>query len=111
MAFSKRTLKICREMPSTPEAKRIRGQLAGSVFSIGANYEEADGSHTWKDFANKLIIARKEAKEAKFFFELIHGSYYPSGSLEKEIKELDEIIRILSSMIKNSTRHERNGGF
>jgi four helix bundle protein len=49
----------------------IRTQLAKAGTSIGANVEEADGALTKKDFVNKIAIARKEAKETRYWLRLI----------------------------------------
>jgi four helix bundle protein len=38
---------------------------------MGANFEEADGAVTKKDFINKVSIARKEAKETRYWLRLI----------------------------------------
>jgi four helix bundle protein len=98
--FSKRVLNICEKLPKIPECDRIRGQLGASASSIGANYEEADASLTKKDLRNKLAIARKEAKETKFFLKLVHGTYLEE--LEDDIQEAEELVKILSSMIEKT---------
>lgn len=103
LLLARRTIRICKELPTTPEGSRIRDQISGAVTSTAANYEEADGSYTLKDFRNKLVIARKEAREAKFFFRLLEGTYYEEEQLQEEIKELDEIIRILSKRVQNAS--------
>lgn len=105
VSISKRAIRICKRLPSTPEGLRIRDQLSGSVTSIGANYEEADGTYSQKDFLNKLVLARKEAREAKFFFRTIDGVYSEENAFSEEIQELDEIVRILSKKIQLTSRH------
>jgi four helix bundle protein len=102
LALSKRTIRICKAMPSSPEALRIRDQLSGAVTSAGANYKEADGAYTKKDLINKLALARKEACEAKFFYRILDGEYFPESDLEGDIRELDEIVKILSKRIQKA---------
>lgn len=82
---------------------RIRGQLGGSGTSVGANYEEADGTLTKRDFVNKVVIARKEAKETRYFLRIISGTYIDSEELAADIRESEEIINILSAIINKST--------
>jgi hypothetical protein len=53
LTFSKTILTLCKSLPKTPESDCIRGQLSRSGMSIGANFEEADGALTRKDFINK----------------------------------------------------------
>ena len=100
LVFAKRVLEICKMLPRNPEANRIRGQLGGAGTSIGANYEEADGSNSKKDFVNKTVIARKEARETRYWLRVISGLYIPEENIAADIKESQEIINILSSMIK-----------
>lgn len=108
LLFAKRILEICKMLPSYPECARIRGQLGGAGTSIGANYVEADGAITKKDFVNKVVIARKEAKETRFFLRTISGTYLEPELLVEDIRESEEIINILSSIINKSTGGRRS---
>jgi len=97
-------------LPSSPECGRIRAQLGGAGTSVGANYEEADGTLTKKDFVNKVGISRKEAKETRYFLRIISrdamhcvSTYLDAKQLSDDIKESEEIISILSTIINKST--------
>lgn len=46
-------------------------QLVRSSTSIGANYMEADGAESRKDFIHKLGICKKECKETKHWLRMI----------------------------------------
>lgn len=46
-------------------------QLSRSATSVGANYHEANGASSKKDFRNKIFICRKEIQESKFWIEII----------------------------------------
>jgi four helix bundle protein len=102
LIFSGKVLKICNILPGTPEAQVLRRQLARAGTAIGANFEEADGALTKKDFINKLAIARKEAKETKYWLcvALIHYPNAQKDVIKSEIEENEEIIRILSAILK-----------
>jgi len=54
---------------------------------------------------NKITIARKEAKETKYWLRLIAGKYIKTELLGKDVQEAQEIINILSAII-NKTRRE-----
>ena len=79
-------------------------QLVRSSSSIGANIEEADGTLTKKDFINKLAIARREARESKYWLMLIKRaelnlSYISYEEIDILINESHEMMLILSSII------------
>ncbi len=76
-------------------------QLVRSSGSIGANYIEANESLGKKDFLMRIRIARKEAKESKFWLRLIETS---TADIEKERGHLEqedtELMMILSSIMR-----------
>ena len=106
-SFAQRVLEIAEKLPQNRVCDVIRTQLVKSGTSIGANVEEADGAVTKRDFTNKITIARKEAKETKYWLKLIAGKYNIKPELlEDDIQEAQEIINILSAII-NKTKRER----
>lgn len=46
-------------------------QLVKSATSIGANYCEANGASSRKDFKSKIFICKKEAKETKYWLQIM----------------------------------------
>ena len=100
--FAQRVLDIVGMLPRNQTCEVISNQLTKSGTSIGANIEEADGSLTKRDFVNKTAIARKEAKETRYWLRLIKGRYIGSEVIEEDIREAEEIINILSSIIDKS---------
>jgi len=100
--FAQRMLEIVEQLPKQSQCEVIRKQLAKSGTSVGANVEEADGTITRKDFANKMVIARKEAKETRYWLRLISGKYAREEDIVSDINEAQEIIKILSAIINKS---------
>ena len=99
--FSLRVIEISEALPKNMTYDIIRKQLIKSGTSIGANIEEADGGVSKRDFINKAAIARKEARETKYWLRIINMRE-TEIELDKEIQEVQEIINILSTMIKNT---------
>jgi four helix bundle protein len=97
--FAKRIIEIAEMIPVNPTSNIIRVQLIKAGTSVGANIEEADGSFTKPDFRNKMVIARKEAREANYWLRLITGKYMTPEELSQDIKESIELIKIFSSII------------
>lgn len=77
---------------------RIRDQLVGAVISIPLNIAEGNGRQTVKDKNQFLRIARASAYELVAIIEICHDL----GLLNSEmwINEIEEICKIISSLIK-----------
>ena len=78
-------------------------QLLRSGTSIGANVEEATAAQSGKDFLAKMSIASNEARETHYWWRLFRDSGICVGiDSSNLIKESDEIIRILTAIVKMS---------
>ena len=78
-------------------------QLLRSGTSIGANVEEGTAAQSRKDFISKMSIASKEARETNYWLRLFRDSELCVGiDFSDLIKESDEIIRILTAIVKTS---------
>jgi four helix bundle protein len=79
-------------------------QLIRSSAAIGANYIEANEALGEKDFIMRLRIARKEAKESRFFLRLLDTEARDSIESERQalIVEATELLSILSTIIRNA---------
>lgn len=93
-------LKYIRKLPKTQENLIIINQLTRSATSMGANDQEADGTHTKKDFISKYSIVRKETKESAYWLRAL-GDLNPlhlkEGTDLRE--EAIEIAKIVSTII------------
>src|SRR5262245_44195115 len=96
--FAVRILDIAAALP-TGGYGMIADQLARSGSSIGANVEEADGAVSRPDKRRAFVIARKEAREARYWLRLLDvklGKKVPVGA---DIDEASELVYILSAII------------
>jgi len=89
-----------RLLPKTTSNIEDSKQLIRSSGSIGANYIEANEKLGEKDLAFRLKIARKEAKESKYWIRLLH-ELNPEWKTTSEILlfEVEELRKILSTII------------
>ncbi len=69
--FAKSIRDFVKKLPKTSANIEDGKQLIRSSGSVGANYIEANDSLGKKDFAMRLKISRKEAKESAYFLRLI----------------------------------------
>lgn len=93
-------LAICR---SEKYVYSLSNQMLRSATAIGANIEEALGGHSRRDFAAKMSIAYKEARETKYWIRLLCEFDFITANDATTCKaEIDEIIRILAAIVKSS---------
>jgi four helix bundle protein len=70
--FACEIVRFCRKLSVEPGVVRqIAWQLADAGTSIAANYEEAKGSYSRREFAAKNAIVLKEAREARLWLRVI----------------------------------------
>jgi four helix bundle protein len=97
--FAVTTLKSLRNIPDHRELEVIKYQLSKSATSIGANYEEAQSS-SYKEFGHKTRIALREANETKYWLKILDRLDIGENIVrEKLLQEIDEISRILGSIV------------
>lgn len=102
--FAKECRLFLRELPKTINNIEDGKQLVKASGSIGANYIEANEKLGDKDFVMRLKIARKEAKEVRFWLRLLNDlnpSY--QNHVETLITEATELRKILSAIIKKAS--------
>jgi four helix bundle protein len=89
--------------PGVP--RTLANQLLRSGTSIGANVEEAHGSQSKADFIAKMYIACKEARETHYWLRLLVATeLVPSPKLGELIDEANQIVAILTSIVKNTRK-------
>lgn len=104
LEFSKRIIRLCKALPSNTVNFKLIDQVVRSGTSVGANYREANETETKKDFQFRIRICRKEAKETKYWLDLIIEA---NKELEKRKKplvlEAEEFVKIFAAIL-NKTR-------
>ncbi|MEK7597886.1 MAG: four helix bundle protein [Patescibacteria group bacterium] len=93
---------IVKKIPKSKENLSIIEQIGSSLTSVGANDQEADGASSSKDFVAKYMIVRKEAKETKYWLNIIKDTEILSEIIVNPyIQECHEIQMIISKIIQN----------
>ncbi len=83
-------------------------QFLRSSTSIGANCKESISAQSTKDFIHKLEIALKEARETEYWIEIfIESEIVSRQKMSLLLKEIDEIIRTLVTIIKTSKENAK----
>lgn len=99
--FGENVLSFCKTINIDTISKPLISQLVRSATSVGANYMEANGAASKKDFKNKIYICKKEAQETKHWLRMI-SSITPekrddATTLWKEAQELSMIFHKITT--------------
>ena len=107
--FSLRIVKLYRYLIENKKEYILSKQVLRSGTSIGANVEEAIGGHSDRDFISKLTVAYKEARETRYWLNLLIDSGYLELKLtESLLDDCEEICRIIGSIQKTCKDKIRN---
>ncbi|GAB3331845.1 four helix bundle protein [Larkinella ripae] len=103
-----RTVNLYKWLIDTKVPYKIAEQLLRSGSSIGANVEEAAGGYSRKDFAAKMGIASKEARETRYWLRLLQATNYLNERLATSmLDDCEALLKILSSILL--TAQENSG--
>jgi four helix bundle protein len=102
--FAKEVRLFIKSLKSTVANIEDGKQVIRASGSIGAKYIEANEALGKKDFAYRIKISRKEAKETAYRLKLINeGNNLSNKSFAEDlIQESIELKKIFSSIIEKS---------
>lgn len=102
--FGESVIRLCRKIKQDNIISPIINQLVRSATSVGANYMEANGASSKKDFVNKIFICKKELQETKHWLRMLYSS--ETSTVSSEIspiqKECQELIFIFTKIASTS---------
>src|SRR4051794_40736947 len=103
-AFARRVRKFLRDLKPGPLDIDDARQLIRCSGAVGANYIEANDALSKKDFLLRAKIARREARECRFFLRLLDVADAPEAEITRQslAQEAAELMNILSAMIRNA---------
>src|SRR4030042_142541 len=98
--FGEAIIEFVKTLERNEINRPLIGQLVDAGTSIGANYMEADGAESKKDFRHKIAICKKEAKETKHWLRMISKAN-PQKKMEcrRLWQEAQELTLILSAIL------------
>lgn len=105
--FGENVVAFVKSLPENAVNRPLISQVVRSGTSIGANYMEADGAMSKKDFHHKIGICKKESKETMHWFRMIAKA---SPDHREECRtlwqEAHEFALIFSSIGRNKKKDE-----
>ncbi len=109
--FAAEVIKSIGKIKKNYAGNHITGQLIRSVTSAGANYEEACGAESRKDFIHKLQIVLKELRESLFWIRVALKADLIFAEIVKPLlKERNELTSIIGKSVVTAKRGESKGG-
>ena len=98
--FGEAIIEFAKTIPQNAVTRPLINQIIRSGTSIGANYMEADGASTKKDFRHKISLCRKESKETKHWLRMIAKAIPTKREESRQLwKEAQELTLIFSSIL------------
>ena len=102
--FSIKAIDLYKELIAEKEFI-ISKQLLRSATSIGANIHEASAAFSKRDFAFKMSLASKEARETQYWLKLLDQSGLVELDLEYFKEEIVNIINITTAIVKTTQKN------
>ena len=102
--FGENVINFCKRIEQNVITRPIISQLIRSAASVGANYLEANGASSKKDFSNKIYICKKESQESRHWLRMIKSATncdeQKIDKLQQESKELSMIFHSINNKMK-----------
>lgn len=108
--FASRVIRLCRILSARPGISRqLSAQLIRSGTSVGANYEEAKAAHTRREFACRMSLVLREARETHYWLRLIAASgMMAPEELREVVAEADELVAIFTTAVRRAKQAPRS---
>ena len=99
--FGERIITFVKTLPHDRANDELVRQIVRAGTSVGANWMEADGALTKKDFRYKVATCKKEAKETIHWLRMIACANPNRVAEGKELgNEALELARIFSAILR-----------
>jgi four helix bundle protein len=100
--FACSIVRFCQKLSLEPGVvRRIAWQLADAGTSVAANYEEAKGSYSRREFAAKNAIVLKEAREARLWLRVILACHLAAEADARPLyDEANELVGIFITSVR-----------
>ena len=102
LAFARRVRTFVGQLHKTVANIEDGKQLVRSSGSVGANYIEANESLGKKDLAMRIKICRKEAKESRYWLNLVNTRGHDDCDRERQelVQEATELMNIFGAILQ-----------
>lgn len=107
--FGEEVISFARLLVRDCVSQPLISQVVRSATSVGANYMEADGAITKKDFQHKIGLCRKESKETEHWLRMIAKANAERAAHCRRLStEAHELTLIFSSILIRSRKRDED---
>ncbi|MBI2851217.1 MAG: four helix bundle protein [Chloroflexi bacterium] len=101
LKFAQGVIGLTKTVPKSIANIEVMKQVVRSSGSVGANYIEANEALSKKDFAMRVKICRKEAKESRYWLSLIEVNGGEAETTRQSlVAEATELMKIFGSIVE-----------
>ena len=109
--FAIRILRLVKALPKTQEGRHVSSQLLRAGTSPGANYEEACGAESHRDFTHKIGIVLKELKESRYWMRIAKRVPLVKPSLlDPLLGEVEQLVAVFGKSVSTARKKGLAGG-
>lgn len=95
---------MCQNVPKNELTRPLVNQIVRSATSVDANYMEANGASSKKDFRNKIHICKKEAQETQHWLRMLSAAAPEQKDVfRKQWQEVHELVLIFHKITRSLT--------
>lgn len=103
--FALRIIRLVRALPKEYSSRPQAGRCYVLALASARMSRKPSGASTKRDFANKMAVAQKEARETHYWWRLIRDSDIVTAKrIAPLIQEALEIKKILSKTVSTTRR-------
>jgi four helix bundle protein len=101
--FAVDAITLCRELPQTPDGRRVGQQLIDSATSVAANYRAACRARSRAEFIAKLGTVLEQADESLYWLELLVDSKLVTlQRADRLLLEANQLTAIFTASVRTA---------
>ncbi len=109
LLYAGQIIRLVKELSKNPINFHLGGQILKSGTSVGANYREARGAESEREFKFRISVCKKEARESQYWLILICESNQElSKKIDLLLQETEELIKIFASICHKIDQKTKN---
>jgi four helix bundle protein len=106
--FAERVVALVRQLPASPEGRRVGGQLLDAATSVAANYRAACRARSRAEFIAKIGVVVEEIDESEFWLSFLIRTGIASDSMVRPLlDEANQLLRIFVTSHKTASARSR----